>query len=178
MKSNQFVSPNLRPFQVVKQNMYTIQYSSSRQEVWRWYWCAWAKPNGLWLNHLIIAVLCGLVSSGSSPFDGFDLAHFAKLSFISFFVCMAIFPLWPQIMFKSHPRTFTINSTGIETSIGHKSGKKSWNEIIEIQEVEDEIIFRGKNSNALIIQMRAFRDISERQQFLTSAQTWHASAGA
>jgi hypothetical protein len=38
--------------------MYTIKYSSSRQEVWRWYWRAWAKPNGLWLYHLIIGVSC------------------------------------------------------------------------------------------------------------------------
>jgi hypothetical protein len=124
--------------------MYTIQYSSSRQEVWRWYWRAWAKPNGLWLNHLIIVVLCGLVLSGSSPFDGFGLAQFAKFSFISFLVCIAIFPLWPQIMFKPRSRTFTINSTGIETSIGNKSAKRSRNEIAEIQDVEDEIIIRGK----------------------------------
>ena len=95
-----------------------------------------------------------------------------------FLVSMAIFPLWPQIMFKPQPRTLTINSTGIETTIGKNSGKRSWGEIKEIQDVEDEIVIRGKNNNAFIIPMRAFSNLSERQAFLSSAQSWHVSASA
>ena len=143
-------SASLRaPYLVVKHKMHTIHYISSRQEVWRWYWRAWAKPKGLWLYHLVISVLCGWVLSGSSSFEGFNLTQFAQSTFIIFLVCMAIFPLWPQIMFKPQPRTLTINSTGIETTIGKKSGKRSWGEIKEIQDFEDEIV-KGVKTTMLL----------------------------
>jgi len=40
--------------------MYTLEYSSTRSEVWRWYWRAWAGPRGLWRLHVVILVTLAL----------------------------------------------------------------------------------------------------------------------
>jgi hypothetical protein len=158
--------------------MHTIQYSSSRQDIWRWYWRAWAKPNGLWLYHLVIAVSCGVVFAVINTPEGFSFTIFAKLAILSFLACLVLLPLWPQIMFKSALRTLSISPDGLESSIGKQSGKRSWAQIKEIESIGNEIVIRGKNNNAFVIPMRAFNDETERLEFLHSAQTWHQSKGA
>ncbi|MCU7959477.1 MAG: YcxB family protein [gamma proteobacterium symbiont of Bathyaustriella thionipta] len=156
--------------------MHTIRYSSSRQEVWRWYWRSWAKPDGLWLYHLIISVSCAVAYTVINISDGFSFTDFIKFAILSFLACLVLFPLWSQIMFKPALRTLSISVNGLETSIGKQSGKRSWAQIKEIESIGSEIVIKGTNNNAFIIPMRAFNDEAERQEFLHSAQTWNMNS--
>ena len=152
--------------------MHTIEYTSSRSEVWRWYWRAWAKPSGFWLLHLCLGVLfaAGVALTAREPFS---FTRSTLLALTAMAVCVALLPLWPQIRFKPSHRSLTIEPAGLRTTIGKLSGSRSWSEIGAIVETGDEIVISGKNGNAFIIPRRAFKDEGHRQEFLRDAQTWH-----
>jgi hypothetical protein len=37
--------------------MRTVSYASTRGEIWRRYWRAWARPAGLWRVHAVLALV-------------------------------------------------------------------------------------------------------------------------
>jgi hypothetical protein len=154
--------------------MHTIHYASSRREVWRWYWRAWAKPKGLWLFHLGIA----LMIATSLTLGNFRASRFAVTALITFLLCVVLLPLWPQVRFKSAVRSLTIDPLGIKTTIGKLSASKIWADISTVEDRGEDIIIVGRNRNAFIIPMRAFTGGTNRQEFLNDAQRWHSQSAA
>ena len=157
--------------------MHTIEYASSRSEVWRWYWRAWAKPNGFWLLHLCFGVIFAAAFALTER-EPFSLARSAVVALAAMAVCVALLPLWPQIRFKSSPRSLTIDPAGLRTTIGKLSASRPWREIGAIADTGEEIVISGRNRNAFIIPKRAFKDGASRQEFLRDANIWHRQSAA
>jgi len=153
--------------------MHTIQYASSRKEVWRWYWRTWAKPSGLWLFHFTYSVLFAIVYTSLTATHS-EAADFVAAGLVAMITCLVMFPLWPQIKFKSSVRTLTIDTSGLSTTIGKLSATESWAEIGGIADNGEEIVIVGKNRNAFIIPKRAFQSEIDRQEFLKDAIIWHS----
>ena len=150
--------------------MHTVHYASSRLEVWRWYWRAWAKPNGLWLFHVAIAFILAVSFTGVGLGRSFDVSQFAKACVFSTALCLILLPLWPQLRFKSSTRSLTIGPEGLITRIGEISGSRTWREISSIESDGEEVVIVGKNRNAFIIPSRAFQSAAARQEFLRDAR--------
>lgn len=108
----------------------------------------------------------------------FHLGYFLTVAVIVTVGCVAFFPLWPQLRFKSAVRTLTINAEGLVTAVGTVSGSRSWKEIRSIDESEGAIIITGINKNAFVVPERAFANNSQRQQFVEAARQWHSAAAA
>jgi hypothetical protein len=142
-----------------------IEYTSSRQEVWSFYWYQWRRKR-LWLIQLSIALVVFLLALG---FFASNIIVAALIGIIS----VAWMPLFPLIMFKVSRRTLQIDSNGISTTIGAISGKKSWNEIEIIEKVGDKICIFGKNGNGFIVPPRAFKNSDDADAFLKSAIEFH-----
>jgi hypothetical protein len=157
--------------------MHSIQYASSRSEVWRWYWRAWAKPNGLWLFHVAFGVLFA-ASFTFSAHEPFNIIRFILIVVLVTVACMVLFPLWPQIRFKPSMRSLSIDPSGISTTIGKLSASRDWNEVNSIVDNNEEIVIVGKNRNAFIIPKRAFQSDAARQEFLRDATHWHQKSAA
>jgi|SRR6185503_2095042 len=98
--------------------MYTLTYSSTRSEVWRWYWRAWAAPTGLWRLHFAAALAIALLVwlSGVSPID--ESRRFFIASTIWIAAAFLAMVLWPQLRFKPAQRTLMLDSDGWETESG------------------------------------------------------------
>src|SRR5262245_38950646 len=98
----------------------TVQYASTRSEVWRWYWRSWRKR--FWVFHLIIfSVVYGAILL-LRPMS----VAFAVTVGLAAIVWM---PLFPIIQFKPQTRTLTIDESGISTVIGSKSAVRAWGQI-------------------------------------------------
>ena len=154
----------------------TIRHSSSRREVWRWYWRAWAEPRGLWRYHALLALLLAVAHA-----EARGLSRFSPTAFLITFVvvmlgCMVLFSLWPQMRFKPTERTLSVSPAGWNTQIGKLSAARSWNDVREIIEEGGTIVVVGTNQNALIIPSRAFTDEDNRGRFLTNIRIWHGAA--
>ena len=149
-----------------------LQYSSSRAEVWRAYWRAWARPQGLWIYHVLIGL--GLAFLIGSP-ERFDPGRFAIRWVMATIACMALLPLWPQIRFKKAVRRVTLDAIGYRTTIGRLSGSRSWREVERIEDTGTEILIVGKNGNAMVVPQRAFSSPEERSAVLRNIQLWHKS---
>jgi hypothetical protein len=154
--------------------MHTIHYASSRREIWRWYWRSWAKPNGLWLFHVLIAVLIAI----SVTLRDFSAKRFAVVGAVAFVLCVVLLSLWPQLKFKPAVRSLTIDPLGIKTTIGKLSASRTWAEISTIEDRGEDILFFGRNRNAFIIPIRAFIDVTNRREFLNDANRWHSQSAA
>lgn len=153
---------------------YTLRYSSTRREVWQWYWRRWRER--LWVVHAVVAAGAGYGLSSSHPADT-RLAAWAIYAIAAFPVVVAIFAIIPQARFKPAVRTLIVGPEGWSTSIGPKSGARRWAEVSAIREDADAIVIQGTNGNALIVPQRAFRSESERNAFLHDARQWHNTAG-
>jgi hypothetical protein len=127
----------------------TIRYFSSRREIWRWYWRAWAKPKGLWRYHAYIAVLLAALRAEVQGLSHFRPTVFLAPTFAAMLGCMLFFSLWSQLRFKSAERTLSVSPTGWSTQIGNLSAARSWSEVREITEDGDTIVVERDNQNAL-----------------------------
>lgn len=154
----------------------TIRYSSSRREVWRWYWRAWAKPKGLWRYHALLALTLAVAHAEAQELSHFSPTAFLTTAAVAMLSCMLVFSLWPQIRFKPAERTLSVSPIGWATQIGKLSAARSWNDVREIIEEGDTIVVVGTNQNALIIPSRAFADEENQRRFLTTVRMWHGAA--
>ncbi len=105
--------------------MYSLRYSSTRREVWRWYWRAWARPAGLWQYHVTIGVTAAVAILSAGGDTSFRLGSFAVAALLCTFLCAVVFPLWPQLKFKSAERLLEIGEAGCSTTVGKVSGSRS-----------------------------------------------------
>lgn len=91
---------------------------------------------------------------------------------------IAWMPLFPMIQFKPQMRTLTVDEHGISTSIGKKSGVRSWNQIRSVENEEGAIVIVGKNKNAFIVPARAFDNDAARADFLEYATATFQAASS
>ena len=153
--------------------MITIKYSTSRAEIWRWYWRAWARPLGLWRYHILIAggVFMLIYLLGH---QGQSALRFATIGgFVALALSLGLFPLWPQVKFKPEIRTLSVDQQGISTKVGTWHAVIPWREVRRIASGTDEIYIEGKNGNALIVPNRAFSAPEQRTAFLERVTQWH-----
>jgi hypothetical protein len=148
---------------------FEIQYASTRQEVWRWYWRVWHRR--LWKIHATILVLTAFLMAArlvrGGPGTGNDAFLIAGLGILT----VVWFILHPQILFKRQVRTLTIDESGISTTIGSRSGKRRWAEISEVVEDQNAIVIQVRTGNAFIVPERAFESPAQRAAFLSFAQS-------
>lgn len=148
-----------------------VHYSSSRSEIWHWYWREWRRR--LWPIHAASSIIVGFSLSGNS-INPSDLIQWIAYSVAVFPIVVAVFASVPQIMFKSTERSLRIGPDGWSSIIGKKSGSRTWAEVAAVREEAGSVVISGTNGNALIIPPRAFSDETSRQQFLSDARLWHA----
>jgi PHD/YefM family antitoxin component YafN of YafNO toxin-antitoxin module len=156
--------------------MYTVRYASTRGEIWRWYWRAWARPKGLWRYHVLISLLSAIAVTAREKQNTFDAGHFILIFVVTMLGCVVLLPLWPQIRFKPSVRTLKIDEKGFETVIGRRSGARRWKEIRSVEESDGTIVITGNNNNAFIVPSRAFASEQERLEFYEAARRFHAGS--
>lgn len=103
--------------------MKTVSYVSTRREVWRYYWRAWARPAGLWVVHVLIGLMVALVRTPSGTLPLSD--SFVGTWLAATLVCMVVFPLYPLVRFKPQRRILTVDETGWTTEIGKVRGSRT-----------------------------------------------------
>ena|SRR5438552_15021511 len=158
--------------------MHQVSYTSTRGEVWRWYWRAWARPLGLWRFHALIALAIAAAWATRRTDEPFDFAHFVGAFGLTFAGCLLLLPLWPQLRFKPQRRVLTIDSTGWTSQVGNLHGSRPWGAVRAVEDRPDAITIVSSNGNALIVPNRAFSDDSAREVFLNDARRWHAGVAA
>jgi len=146
----------------------TVQYASTRSEVWRWYWRAWWKR--LWVFHVVVFLsVCGVVLLLLWTNDLVRPAN-VVLAVAGGLVAIVWMPLFPIIQFKPQTRTLTLEERGITTALGSKSAVPTWGQIRSVADEDGAIVIVGKNENAFIIPARAFVSEAERAEFLDYAK--------
>jgi hypothetical protein len=157
---------------------YSLQYATTRAEVWRWYWRAWARANGLWRFHVRIGAA---VSFGIACVNGFTKSGWLSAVVVGIAVtlcCLVLFPLWPQIRFKPQVRTLEVDESGFRTTIGRLKGSRRWSEIGSVQDDGNTVVLTTSQGNAMLIPRRAFPAGIDRQQFVVDVRAWHGRAAA
>ncbi len=150
---------------------FSVRYASSRAEVWRAYWRAWAS-RGVWRFHAGLAVLVGVIAA----LRGLDVSACLADGAAAFALCLVVFPLLSQLMFKPAMREFTIDATGWQTRIGAQTATRAWREVRTVADAGDLIEIIGVNGNSMLVPRRAFADGRARAEFLAAAVAWHAAA--
>ncbi|HVY86115.1 MAG TPA: YcxB family protein [Caulobacterales bacterium] len=146
----------------------TIEYASTRGEIWRWYWRSWRR--GLWVTHAV--VFCWVSGVVLLLLWSTDLLRPMNvvLALVAGIASIAWMPLFPMIQFKPQTRTLTVDERGISTTIGAKSGVRKWDEIRSVADEEGAIVVVVKTKNAFIIPARAFASDADRADFLNYAK--------
>lgn len=152
---------------------YTLKYSAIRGEIWRWYWRAWARPAGLWRQH----VACGAAAAFAAALvNGYAWLPSAVLGCATILFCITLLPLWPQIRFKPQVRTLEVDESGYRTSIGHLNGSRRWFEIRSVQDSDDAVVITTRNGNTMLIPRRALGEGIDRRQFMADIEEWQRRA--
>lgn len=153
---------------------FSVRYASSRAEVWRYYWRAWARGAGLWRVHAAAGLAAGVIAA----LRGRDVPACVAAGAAVFGLCLVAFPLLTQLMFKPAERELTIDATGWTTTIGAVSGARSWREVRAVVDTGDVVEIAGTNGNGMLVPRRAFADAQARAAFVAAAVAWHAAAQA
>jgi hypothetical protein len=152
---------------------YTLKYATTRAELWHWYWRAWARPVGYWLQHVLIGAAVAIGFAWASGFPTSSWWSTARIGVAITLACVVLFPLWPQIRFKPQVRTLELDVFGYKTSIGRLRGDRRWTEIQSVQDDGDTVVLTTRRGNAMLIPRRAFGDGVDRQQFVADVRAWH-----
>jgi hypothetical protein len=154
----------------------TVRFSTSRGELWRSYWRAWARPAGTWLNHAFIAAnvfLLAYMFTRHSP-DAAVIAVTAGV--VAFALALLGFSLWPQLRFRSAVRTLHVDDQGILSEIDGRQASKSWSEIRGITASGDAICVEAADGSALMVPDRAFATSAQFVAFANQVGQWHSQA--
>lgn len=155
--------------------MHTVQYATTRAELWRWYWKAWARPYGPWRFHMLIAAAIAATATAVDR-SAIDAGRVFVVFMMALLGCLLLLPLWPQLRFKPYVRTLTIDARGFSTVIGPIFASRSWAEVRSIEQSGDAIVITGINNNAMIVPLRAFASADERLTFYNTAVQLKAHA--
>src|SRR5581483_6777015 len=122
----------------------TLEYSSTRKEVWQWYWRLWRKK--YWYYHLLVWAYIFYLFYKNPFLNIFEKCIYG---FFSGIITILLFISFPQLMFKPQVRRLTVSENGIYTTIGKNSGSIGWDQIVGIEDQNDTIIItRKKSGNA------------------------------
>ena len=151
----------------------TLRYRAQRRDVWRWYWRSWR--GGLWRTWIggglaVAAVMLGL--RGREHVVGAQDLVFVAVVLTALAIC---FVAYPQVAFKTQERVLVAGPSGIDSTIGSKSGHRDWSEIGAVEDFGDGIAIKvAKTGNAFLIPNHAFADVALRALFLRSVAQWRA----
>jgi hypothetical protein len=137
----------------------TIAYTSSREEIWNWYCRMWRRE--LWKGHLLLFIVAAILLS---PILEKSVMNFLTSLLIPVLILLGLF-IFPILNFKPQLRTLTIDGRGLSTFIGKRSGSVKWDQIANIEEIEDVFIIQRTNLNAFLVPSRAFSSSEEKQAF-------------
>jgi hypothetical protein len=152
---------------------YSLQYRSTRTEVWQWYLRAWRSK--LWVLHAALSLMiAGLISSRVLPDS--NLVILGMLSIALFPVVFLLFAAFPQLMFKSAERHLTLNEIGWTTTIGAKSGSRRWRDMASVDETPGALAIVSRYGKALIVPARALPNSDRWSQFVADVKAWHRAA--
>lgn len=152
---------------------YTLKYATTRRELWRWYWRAWARPAGLWRHHVAFGAVTTVAAASAHGFAGLPAVMTGLAAVLG---CLVPFPLWPQMRFKPQMRTLELEESGYQTSIGHINGARQWSEIRSVHDDGDAVVITTHKGNAMLITRRAFGEGIDRQRFVIDVEAWHRRA--
>jgi hypothetical protein len=158
--------------------MHTVAYSTTRMELWRMYWRAWARPKGLWRVQVFFAVLVAFFFTATAGISLSAANRFLQFFTLALTALIVMLPLWPQVRYKSAVRTLSIDPHGWHTQIGAQSGSLSWKQVKSIELFQDTVTITGTNGNAIVVPRRAFESEDDRLVFYREASAWHAAASA
>jgi len=153
---------------------YKLRYSSTRAEIWQWYWRSWKKS--LWRIHVFFSVMAGFMLSGAS-FDSVKPMSWFAYTLAAFPFMVAAFTAFPQIMFKPQERMLEVSSDGWKSQVGKMSGSRKWSKVASVEDTAGLVLIKGKNGNVLIVPLRAFESSAQREQFVKDAKSWHRTNG-
>ena len=154
----------------------TLEYSSTRSILWRWYWMSLLRNSAhraLWLVWMLGAFLAG---SGISHLSGESDSH-AVLVGLAVSLCVAaVLAGYPQLRFKPQTRVLTVLPDELSTTIRGQTKKYSWQDVARFEEDGGFVIIGLKNLNAFIVPPTAFRDRQEREGFVEQGRAWWHAA--
>jgi hypothetical protein len=158
--------------------LYTIRYATTRSEIWRWYWGAWARPAGLWRINVLLGVAAALAAAAAQGFAHIGWSDIAVDVTVCTAICMVLLPLWPQLNFKPQVRTLEVNEVGYRTVIGRHKGERLWTQIRSIHDDGETVVLTTEQGSAMLIPRRAFAGAPDRGRFVADIKRWHAEATA
>lgn len=156
----------------------TIRYATSRGELWRSYWRAWAQPSGTWLNHAFIAANVFLLVYMFTRYSPDAVVIAVTMGVVAFPLAMLGFALWPQLRFRSVPRTLHVSDQGILSEVGGRQGSKSWSEIRGINARDDAVYVEAADGSALVVPDRAFATPEQFQAFVIQVRQWYSEGSS
>lgn len=155
---------------------YTLKYATTRGEIWRWYWRAWARPAGLWRHHVAFGAVATVAAAAVYGFAMWVWLPAVVIGFAAIVCCLLLFPLWPQIRFKPQVRTLELDESGYRTSIGLINGVRRWSEIRSVHDDGEAVVITTRKGSAMLIPRRAFGAGTDRQQFVIDIEAWRIRA--
>jgi hypothetical protein len=154
----------------------TLEYSSTRSALWRWYWRSLLRSGvhrTLWLVWMLGAFFAGL---GTSHLSGTSDPR-AALAGLAASLCVAAFLAgYPQLRFKPQTRVLTLLPDELSTTIRGETKKYSWQDVARFEEDGDFVIIALRNLNAFIVPPTAFRDSRERDGIVEQGKAWWRAA--
>ena len=140
-----------------------VTYASRRDEVWRWYWRMWRAR--LWRTHAAIFVSLAFgVSLALYKGPPNDVAGVCLIGAIAVAPLEGL-ALYPQLLFKPQTRTLVVDDEGVSTTVGRRSGRVPWSEILDVREENGTLVIQRRNLNAFLVPARAFASEAERSRF-------------
>lgn len=141
-----------------------IRYSTTKQEVFRWYMKRWKHK--LWMYHAIILAVILFTFSGESGSAGAMTAKPLFIALIYAVSALAFMGAFPLLVHRRKERILSVDDEGIRTTMGRQSGIMKWGRVGSVREEAGYIHIIGKNRNEFIIPDRAFKDKAGRKAFL------------
>lgn len=165
----------LKPGMLAARSM-TLEYSSTRSTLWRWYWRSLlgnSVHRTLWLVWMLGAFLVGF---GTSHLSGASGPQAALGGLASSLCVAALLAGYPQLRFKPQARVLTLLPDELSTTIRGETKKYSWQDVAQFEEDGGFVIIGLRNLNAFIVPPTAFRDAREREEMVEQGRAWWRGA--
>lgn len=146
-----------------------LTYSTTRRLVARSYWRSLRRNRrhqGLWVCYAALAFAVGAQGS----------AHPLRSGLVASVGVITVLALVPQLLFKPQTRVLRVGPEGLYTTIGRKSGERTWRDIARVERDGDHVIVTGRNLNAFIIPTNAFPSVAARDEAVAQWQAWQREA--
>jgi hypothetical protein len=143
----------------------TIQYAIARRDLWMAYRLAWRRIPMIGVTQAVTFLCTFYVGRSLLAPSALRPAAEMALAALVGILPVAVLVLYPYIRFKPETRTFSIDSAGIRTFIGTRSGEVSWTQIVRVERVKQHLVVLGRTGNSFIVPDHAFASVAERDAF-------------